>query len=185
MKYTVVVASKNPVKVQAALDGFDRMFPDREFVAQPLSVPSGVADQPVSEQETLQGALNRVQNARHVQPEADFWIGIEGGVAEEYGQLAAFAWVVVQDREQLGKARSGTFYLPPAVQQLVQQGIELGKANDMIFNHENSKQKGGAIGILSNNALSRRELYEQAVVLALVPIKNKTLYLNPEPHTQV
>lgn len=185
MKYTVVVASKNPVKVQAALDGFDRMFPESEFVAQPLSVPSGVADQPMSEQETLQGALNRVQNARNESPNANFWIGIEGGVAEENNELAAFAWVVVQDREQLGKARSGTFYLPPAVQQLVQQGIELGTANDRIFNHENSKQKGGAIGILSDNALSRRELYEQAVVLALVPIKNKTLYLNPEPHTQV
>ncbi|MCX2740365.1 inosine/xanthosine triphosphatase [Pontibacter anaerobius] len=183
--YKVVIASKNPVKVNAALDGLTRMFPGSEFIPEPLSVPSGVADQPMTEQETLQGALNRVANAQKAHPSADFWIGIEGGVDTVGDELATFAWVVVQDREQLGKARSATFFLPVKVRELVEQGVELGTANDRIFNHSNSKQKGGAVGILTHNALDRRELYEQAVVLALLPFRNKTLYLNPQPQPQV
>ena len=183
--YKVVIASKNPVKVNAAVDGLKRMFPEAEFISEPLSVPSSVADQPMTEQETLQGALNRVANSKKLYPEADFWIGIEGGVEVIDNELATFAWVVVQDREQLGKARSATFFLPQTLRQLVEQGIELGTANDRIFNHSNSKQKGGAIGILTHNVLDRRELYEQAVVLALVPFCNKALYLNPQQQPQV
>ena len=60
-------------------------------------------------------------------------------------------------------------------------GVELGAANDRVFSHSNSKQKGGAIGILTHNVVGRRELYEQAVVLALVPLRNKSLYQNPQP----
>ncbi|AKD05110.1 inosine/xanthosine triphosphatase [Pontibacter korlensis] len=181
----VVIASKNPVKINAALDGLQRMFPEAEFIPEPANVASGVADQPMSDQETLQGALNRVAKAKAAYPDADYWVGIEGGVEATNGELAAFAWVVVQDREQLGKARSGAFFLPKAVQQLVEQGIELGEADDQVFGHSNSKQKGGAIGILTQNVLDRRELYEQAVVLALVPFRNKELYLNPPLKQQV
>lgn len=172
----VVIASANPVKVNAALGGLQRMFPDTQFKAEPVSVPSDVADQPMTDAETLQGATNRVQNAFDSFPQADFWIGIEGGVASIGNELAAFAWVVVKSKDLQGKARSGTFFLPRAVTELVEQGIELGTADDMVFNHSNSKQKGGAIGILTNNVLDRKELYEQAVVLALVPFRNEKLY---------
>lgn len=173
---TVVVASANPVKVNAALGGLRRMFPDVAFEAKPVSVPSGVADQPMTDAETLLGASNRVQHAFDANPDADFWVGIEGGVASIGEELAAFAWVVVRTKALLGKARSGTFFLPQAVTELVQQGIELGTADDMVFNHSNSKQKGGAIGILTDNVLDRKELYEQAMILALVPFKNEQLY---------
>ncbi|WP_207434760.1 inosine/xanthosine triphosphatase [Sabulibacter ruber] len=172
----VVVASTNPVKVQAALAGLQRMFPDVTFTAEPVSVPSEVADQPFSDEETLQGALNRVKNARTLQPEADFWVGLEGGVDVMGQDLTTFAWIVVQAGEKVGQARSGTFFLPKAVAELVAQGVELGPANDQIFGQVNSKQKGGAIGILSQGVVDRKELYEQAVVLALVPFKSPELY---------
>ena len=66
---TLVVASTNPVKIQAALDGFRRMFPADEFEARGVSVPSGVTDQPMTDAETLQGALNRAANARRAAPD--------------------------------------------------------------------------------------------------------------------
>ncbi|MCC9167023.1 inosine/xanthosine triphosphatase [Pontibacter harenae] len=172
----VVVSSKNPVKVKAALGGFQQMFPDLAFEAIPVSVPSEVADQPMTDEETLEGAQNRVNNAFAAHPEADYWIGIEGGVAPMGKELAAFAWIVVRSGDKVGKARSGAFFLPQAVTELVEQGIELGTADDMVFSRSNSKQAGGAIGILTQNVLDRQQLYEQAVVLALVPFKNEELY---------
>lgn len=175
-KISIAVASKNPVKVAAALDGFRQIWPEAECSAVPLSVASGVADQPMTDQETLQGALNRVQNAQAAQPEADFWIGLEGGVEEMEGELTAFAWIVIRSGTQLGKARTGAFFLPPAVAALVKQGVELGEADDQVFGHSNSKQQGGAIGLLTHNVLDRKQLYQQAVVMALVPFIQRELY---------
>lgn len=173
---TVVVASRNPVKIEAALRGFQKMFPGISFHAIPVSVPSDVPDQPMSDEETLTGAVNRVNNAFGAKADADYWIGIEGGVEEHAGELTAFAWVVVRSGSGLGKARSGTFFLPGVVAELVAQGKELGEADDIVFNKSNSKQEAGAIGLLTDNVVDRMQLYEQAVVLALVRFKNEALY---------
>jgi non-canonical (house-cleaning) NTP pyrophosphatase len=58
----------------------------------------------------------------------------------------------------------------------VRQGMELGDADDAVFGRSNSKQANGAVGILTGNVIDRAELYEQAVVLALIPFKNPELY---------
>ena len=180
---SIVVASTNPVKVNAALGGFQQMFPGAEIKTKPVAVPSDVRDQPMSDDETYTGASNRAQNARKEHPQADFWIGIEGGIQTVKGELTAFAWVVVHSQNLEGKARSGAFFLPLAVAELVEQGIELGIADDMVFGSKNSKQAGGAVGLLTQNVLDRKQLYEQAVVLALVPFKNEQLYRNPNRST--
>jgi inosine/xanthosine triphosphatase len=179
---TIVVASKNPVKAQAALKGFARMFPGEEFDCLTISVPSGVGDQPFSSSETLLGAINRAEAARMTRPTADFWVGIEGGVAYEpeaqltNGELLAFAWVVVLDRARIGKGRTGTFSLPPKVADLVHQGMELGDADDVVFGRTNSKQENGAVGLLTGDIIDREAFYIQAVILALIPFKNPALY---------
>lgn len=175
---TIVISSQNPVKIQAATRGFERMFPQEAFTVTSVSVPSGVSRQPWGGPETRQGAFNRARAAAAALPTADFWVGVEGGVEEEEDQLGAFAWIVVLSDKKVGMSRTGTFFLPPAVTALVRQGKELGEADDLIFQRENSKQANGAIGILSENAVDRTDLYEQAVILALVPFKNPDLYPN-------
>jgi inosine/xanthosine triphosphatase len=176
MLSTIVVASRNPVKVQAALGGFQRMFPGQEFDIQTVSVQSEVSDQPFSSEETLKGAHNRAANAARLFPSADFWVGIEGGVEENPDGLVAFAWIVIQSTDLIGKGRTGTFFLPPDVSYWVRQGKELGEADDIVFSRTNSKQENGAIGILTGDVIDRAQLYEMAVILALVPFKNPALY---------
>src|SRR5512143_3100503 len=107
---TLVVASTNPVKLQAATNGFQRLFPGSELNVIAVTVPSDVAQQPLSDEETLRGALNRSLNARAVHPHADYWIGIEGGIQSITQEMVAFAWIVVRSREMIGKARTGTFF---------------------------------------------------------------------------
>jgi inosine/xanthosine triphosphatase len=172
----IVLASKNPVKAQAALEGFQRMFPDELFKIHPVSVPSGVDDQPFSDAETLQGAWTRLENARREVPQADYWVGIEGGVEEVAGELFAFAWVVVRSATLQGKGRTGTFVLPQRVAELVHSGLELGAADDIVFERTNSKQENGAVGLLTGDVVDRAGFYEHAVVLALIPFKNAGLY---------
>ena len=176
MDSRVVVASENPVKIEAVRCGFERMFPGWRFEIEGLSAPSGVSEQPLSDQEALQGAINRAQNAMRSAPQATYWVGVEGGVQAEQDGMSAFAWIVVQSRGMLGKGRTGTFYLPPAIADLVNQGFELGQADDIVFGKSNSKQENGAIGLLTGDVIDRTGLYEQAVILALIPFKNAARY---------
>jgi len=169
---SIVVASKNPVKVQAAQRGFQRMFPEQQFVTSGITVPSGVSDQPMTSRETLHGAITRAQNARQHTPQSDFWVGIEGGVELVDGEMEVFAWIVVLSAQRIGKGRTGSFFVPQPVRELVQQGVELGDADDRIFGQSNSKQQNGSVGLLTDNVLTRTDFYEPAVILALIPFKN-------------
>lgn len=176
MTRRIIVASNNPVKLQAVQMGFSSMFPGETFEVEALAVPSGVSEQPMTSAETLLGAIHRAENARQKSPLADYWAGVEGGVEEEADGLAVFAWIVILSRTRCGQARTGTFYLPPRVAELVREGRELGEADDIVFGRTNSKQKNGAIGILTDDAIDRARYYEQAVIMALIPFKNPALY---------
>ena len=173
----VIVASKNPVKIKAAQQGFTNMFPDTAWELAGISVPSGVSSQPMSQEETLHGAMQRANNAQQKMPEADFWVGIEGGVASSEDDMEVFAWIYILAADgRVGKSRTANFYLPAKVKELVSQGIELGKADDLIFDKDNSKQKGGSVGILTDGKLDRTAYYETAVLLALIPFLKPDLY---------
>jgi inosine/xanthosine triphosphatase len=173
----IIIASKNPVKINAALCGFKKMFPKGDFEIEGVSVASGVSDQPLTDAETFKGAFNRVENAFKAKTDADYWIGIEGGVEEKNSEMEAFAWIIVKSKDgKIGKGRTGTFFLPPKIVELIRQGEELGKADDIVFKRKNSKQENGAVGILTEDVISRTNYYIEAVVLALIPFKNPDLY---------
>jgi inosine/xanthosine triphosphatase len=171
---TLVIASQNPVKIEAARRGFARMFPRRAFHFHPVAVPSGVRPQPLSDAETLQGALNRVQHAAHLVPQADYWVGIEGGVEDYQGSMEAFAWIVVSAPPLLGKSRTGTFSVPAEVAALVRQGQELATAVEEVYRHTQVKSTTGAVGVLTAGVIDRVQLYEHAMVLALIPFQHAT-----------
>ena len=141
-----------------------------------ISVPSGVSDQPMSNEETLEGAETRVRNIKYLYPDATYWVGIEGGIEKSEGGTEAFAWVVICSNEMKGKSRTATFFLPAKVIELIEGGMEMGEADDVVFGHSNSKQKNGAVGLLTDNVMDRTSYYTEAVVLALIPFKNIHLY---------
>lgn len=170
----IIVASRNPVKVEAAILGFESYFSEIEVNG--VSVESGVPDQPMSDVETLKGAQTRIDNAKLKFPEANYWVGIEGGIENGESGLTAFAWIVICDGKRRGQSRTCSFCLPLKVAELIEQGYELGKANDILFKKENSKQKAGAVGILTKNQVNRTALYKQAVQLALIPFVNSEIY---------
>jgi inosine/xanthosine triphosphatase len=171
----VIVASKNPVKINCTESAFKKAFSETINI-EGISVPSDVSDQPMTDAETLLGAKNRAINARSAEPNADYWIGIEGGINQnQEGEMHAFAWVYITSSNQEGKAKTASFELPKKIAELV-QGIELGVADDMVFNRSNSKQKNGAVGILTNDLIDRASYYEPAVILALIPFLNSDLY---------
>ncbi len=172
----VIIASKNPVKIEAVKNGFRKMFPNLNFEFVGKSLNSGVADQPMSDAETYLGANNRVKSAEQNYPDGDFYVGIEGGLERKKNEMQAFAWVVIKSNDKIGKSKTASFYLPNKIIKLISQGKELGEADDIVFGLENSKQQNGAVGILTNNVMTRGSYYTEAVILALIPFLNEDLY---------
>ncbi len=173
----IIIASTNPVKINSTEIGFSKMFPGEIFFISGVPAPSDVPDQPMSDEETIKGATNRAHNVSRLEPDADYWVGIEGGLQLIDDELSAFAWVVVKSRDgKIGKGKTGSFFLPLKVAELIRQGKELGEADDIVFGTNNSKQANGAVGILTGDVLTRTTFYEPAVILALIPFKNPELY---------
>ena len=176
MPKKIIIASRNPVKINATRLAFGKMFPDEEFILEGISVPSEVPDQPLSCEETRRGALNRSNNAKAHTKDADYWVGIEGGIEKLDDGMMTFAWIILQSEELVGKSRTSAFFLPRAVIELIDSGMELGHANDVVFKRDNSKQKGGTVGILTNELATRTSYYTEAMILALIPFKNREIY---------
>jgi len=174
---TITIASTNPVKTNAAKEGFTRMFPAEQFSFHQIRTTLNLPTQPAADEETLACAEKRARNARELAPASDYWVGIEGGIADWSIGMGAFAWVVILDREgRIGRGRTGEFFLPESVAALVRQGSELGEADDKVFSRNNSKHSSGAIGLLTGDVIDREGLYIPAVIFALVPFRNPGLY---------
>ena len=173
----ICIASTNPVKARATQQGFERLFSGEKFTVIPVATTLNLPTQPATDEETLNCATQRAQNARELAPEADYWVGIEGGIADWTIGMGAFAWVVILDGSgRIGRGRTGEFFLPERVAALVRQGMELGEADDRVFSRNNSKHSNGAIGLLTSDAIDRAGLYIPAVIFALIPFKNPDLY---------
>ncbi|MBN2557026.1 MAG: inosine/xanthosine triphosphatase [Anaerolineales bacterium] len=176
----IIVASSNPVKLEAVSGAFKKVFPKSRFSLESVQVSSGVASQPNGDEDTMQGAFNRVSAAAALRPEADFWVGIEGGISDTPEGMLAFAWIVIRSPGMVGRSRTASFYLPDAVAEHVRSGFELGVADDIVFNQSDSKRKNGAIGILTENVITRADLYEHAAIMALIPFLQTDFYPPPQ-----
>jgi len=105
----------------------------------------------------------------------DFCVGIEGGCLKFKNKLFAFAWVVIKNKKSVGYGKTSLFQLPNEIQKLVESGVELGHADDIFFNRENSKQKDGAVGLLTSGLIDRTKYYKEATIMALIPFINKKI----------
>ncbi len=174
---TVIVASENPVKVAVARRAFTSVYPDEEFEFVAVKSVSGVADQPVNE-ETEQGAHNRLTYVKNLHPEADFWISQEGGVCTDGDKLYNRAWIMVADaNNHEAKSSTSSFYLPTAITKQLQAGVELGIASDQFFTTQNSKHSIGASGHITDGLLPREDYYLQSAIIAVSQLKHYEWYV--------
>ena len=143
-----------------------------------------MAAQPVGDEETIRGAVNRARAALAAGPvEAEWGVGLEGGVVEIGAALYCCAWCAVVDRAgRVGLASTGRCELPPRVAALILRGgMELGAANDLVFGRVNSKHGEGAVGILTGGRIDRAAFYAPAVTMAMVRFLNAAALFAPAP----
>ena len=134
------------------MDGCRKAFHAKSMItAITYDVISSVSAQPMSDSETKTGATNRAVNAyrEHIASHGatpTFSIGLEGGCMLSDGSLQCFAWIAVYNGAQIGYSRTASFILPNCIRDLVvDKGMELGDADDMVFGSTNAKQAGGTV----------------------------------------
>jgi inosine/xanthosine triphosphatase len=126
-------------------------------------------------EETRRGALNRVDYLRG-RGGADLYIALEGGIEVTEDGPYTFAYVVIADATRVSVGRSAAMPLPPRVHAALTPQAELGAVMDRLFNTHNSKQQGGAIGLLTRGQATRESAYTQALVLAMAPFLHPEIY---------
>jgi len=170
----VAVGSENPVKIAAVQSTFEKVWPGVEVVG--AAVPSGVSNMPVGDDVCITGARNRAEAARE-RLDANFGVGLEGGVHEDRAGLLLMGWVVIVDRDgREGVGGTARLPLPEGLAEQVRNGRELGPLMDELLGEENIKQKGGAVGALTAGLVPRSETFAVAVAYALAPFVAAEFY---------
>lgn len=159
----IIIGTKNPAKIKAVQDVFQRY--EADFLA--LDIPSGVNDQPFSDEETIKGAVNRAYGALET-GNGEIGIGLEGGVQEtEYGLFLCNWGALAEKGKQPIIAGGARIPLPVAIAAKLTAGNELGPVMDAFTNKNDIRKKEGAIGIFTDGEISRSEMFAHVMKLLI------------------
>jgi inosine/xanthosine triphosphatase len=160
----IVVGSLNEAKVTAVKQAFTQVF--GKVLVEGITIKDTLS-QPTTDSSTLHGAEHRAQSAKFARPDADYWVGIEGGVESVAGELMVMAWVVIMTTDQVGRSRSATYQLPKPAAAAVEAGQPLGDISAKVVG--DNWQRLGLIASLSRGRITRTSFYIEPIILALLP----------------
>lgn len=175
----VAIGSTNPAKKKGAKLAFSRFFSDLQLKA--VDATSLVRAQPVGLDETVEGAQERAIFALE-STRPDFGVGVEAGLIEVGKdwpghflnvQIAA----IVDSAGHLSFGCSSGFPIPMKfVEKLREDGEELDTYTHELAGAKKVHEEEGIVYHLSKRRLSRVEMTEQCVSMALIPWINAKLY---------
>lgn len=168
----IAIGTKNRAKVGAVQKMAAAQLEDVTFEA--VDVPSGVSEQPFTNEETRLGAINRAKATLQAS-KAQIGFGLEGGVYELDGVMYCCNWGALATRDgEIFSCAGATFELPESVATRLRAGEELGPVMDDFTNTRNIRHHAGAIGIFTNGLIDRKEMFEHIVLLLI----GQYLYIN-------
>ena len=145
-------------------------------------VDSGVADQPLSLKEMIQGAKTRAECAFLACSGCKYSFGIESGIFEAIGTGMGYlesSICAVYDGRRFAIGLSSGFEVPPVMLKLIlEKKMDLGQAAQASGITHNSKlgRAEGLIGLLSKHRVTRTIYTKQCIVTALIQIENREWY---------
>lgn len=153
------LGSKNIVKINAC----KQVLEPFGFEVIGIDVDSKVSAQPKSDEETINGALNRALSL----PNDNFRIGLEAGIEILNDEMYLTNFGVLIDPEgNIFKAGGTRIVLPKEIANLILvEKLELSDAMEQYFNKLDIKHKEGAIGHFTNNLVVRIDIFTHIVKL--------------------
>jgi inosine/xanthosine triphosphatase len=183
MNIRILIVSKNPVKIQAVKEVFTYFFEKFDIstieVRELDSSRKNLKHQPIGEKETYNASKLRVQYAQESNPNYNYYIGIEGGIAlTSHGTHNIIVYCSIGNNTSIQTVRGCEIPLPSEWYNslLKNPKIELGDLVSEISGIKNIKQKQGAVGFLTRNNLNRYDILKHCVTTALIPFLHPNLY---------
>ncbi|KQL45484.1 hypothetical protein AN963_10420 [Brevibacillus choshinensis] len=142
-----------------------------------LSVPSCISDQPMTEEETITGAINRAKTVFTQIPNVDIGLGLEGGLM--YDERFTQEWYLISicaawNGMKLHVGKGLSFPIPKqAAERIQKENIELSTIIDEWSGIRNSNHQGGAYALLTEGRIRRADVFRDAVIAALTPYFSK------------
>lgn len=173
----VVVGSRNPAKTMGTRKAFSNYFPDLEV--REVDATLAVRAQPLTLEETIEGALSRARLALKASNEVDFGVGVEAGLVafgEESLNLQVAAVMDGRGRHTLGSS-SGFMVPGTVVRQMQVGGVELDRFAKGLAESEKVREEDGVVYHLTKGVVSRVDMTAECVGMALVPWLNREIYL--------
>lgn len=172
----IVIGSKNSAKIESVKLAAQKVFPNLNINIVSIDVPSGVASQPLNDEETMNGAINRAKAAMN-ESQSEYAIGIEGGVQKVGNIWLECGWVCVIDSTgKMGLGTSPRYQLSDKIMKRILAGVELADVIDEFSGMQDVRSSAGAMGILSNGVLNRAEAYVSGIVFAFAPFVSDERY---------
>ena len=178
----MAVGSKNPVKIEAIKTCFNNFFDDVSIEA----VEAEMKPQPIGLEETIRGAIKRGTEALR-KTGADLGVGIEAGLIKLghtiTGYINQHICAIIDKQGHITIGLSMGFEFPPEVVEKILSGEakEAEEAMEEISGIKEIGSKTGAIGYLTKEKITRKDLCIQAIISALIPRINPQLYQNKWP----
>ncbi|MBI3341792.1 DUF84 family protein [Candidatus Curtissbacteria bacterium] len=166
----VVVGSASPAKISAAKIAFKKVFPKEKLKVVGVEAESGISPQPMSDPESIRGAINRAKRALKLVKGADFAVGMEGGLHKVGKNWFESGWIAVINREgKLGLGTSARWQTSAKIMGKLNDQNELATVFEEITGVEDAKDIGGVMSLVTKRNLPRDIAYSHGVIFALAP----------------
>jgi inosine/xanthosine triphosphatase len=171
----IAVGTKNPAKVEGIRLAFKKYFPAAEI--RTIDSSSVTRAQPFGLDQMTEGAISRAKFALS-KIGGDFGVGVEAGIfqiGDNYFDHQQAAIVDASGKTSLG--HSAGYPLPTnAVETMIKAGKELERYAESLSGIKEIGDKGGLVHHLTKGAMTRTDLTEQCVMMALIPWLHKDTY---------
>ncbi len=158
MNLLIAVGSTNPVKVQAV----KQALAGENVRILPYAASSEVSAQPLSDEETRTGAIQRAQNCLD-NCEADLAIGLEAGVSFHGDNVYLSHWGALVHERQKFTSNGPQILLPRSFQKELLAGRILEELMHEKTGIESLGKKAGAIAVFTGNRVNREQMLTQIV----------------------
>lgn len=172
-----MVGSKNQRKIDVAEKVFKEIMNTEKFEVLSCNSSSNVPETPYGK-EIYEGAINRAYECIEHQKDADFYVGLESGLIERYGDVYEEAWsfVITRERREYAGYSSG-LRLPDYVKKRMEEtGLEHSDAMTVI--EKELGLKNDTWSTYTGGIIPRTVSLEESLRNALIQIaaNEKSLY---------
>jgi inosine/xanthosine triphosphatase len=178
----ISVGSKNKAKVQAVeevLQNYPSLAKAQIFS---FSVHSDISEQPLSLEETIQGAKNRAKNAFEACASCNYGFGIESGLCKAPGTRTGYlhlcACSIFNGFDHHVGFSTG-FEVPSSILELIfKNNMNLTEAclHSGISQNSNLGSEEGLVGILTKGRTDRKSYSKECIAAALIQLENAHWY---------